>query len=76
MSHPDPLRVATARRARAVKCLRRDPDNPDLVGEAADALAEVGAANLEFAIRRVVDDWPPLNPAQRDRLAVLLNGGA
>lgn len=77
MSSPtttDPVRVAQARRARAVKALRRDPSNPDLATEAAEALSEMRAATIERAIRRVVADWGPLSPEQRDRLAVLLTG--
>ena len=33
-------------------------------------------AVLADYIKRVVDEAPPLTPAQRDRLAVLLRGGA
>ena len=30
----------------------------------------------EDRIRKIVDGWPPLTPAQRERLALLLNPGA
>ena len=30
-------------------------------------------AALAAYIKKVVDDWPPLTPDQRDRLALLLN---
>jgi hypothetical protein len=37
---------------------------------------EAARAELaEAAIRRIVDAWPPLSPAQRERLALLLNPG-
>lgn len=39
------------------------------------ARAELAEANAEAAIRRIVDAWPPLSPAQRERLALLLNPG-
>lgn len=37
---------------------------------------QLKAERLEEHIRRLVDEAPPLTPAQRDRLAVLLRGGA
>lgn len=37
---------------------------------------ELAAAKLEDYIRRVVDAAPPLTPAELDRLAMLLRGGA
>ncbi len=37
---------------------------------------EFKAARLEETIRETVDSWPPLTPEQRDRLALLLQGGA
>ena len=36
---------------------------------------ESTTADLEALIRRIVDAWPPLSPAQRERLALLLNPG-
>ncbi len=41
-----------------------------------EARRDLAAANLEAYIRRVVDSAPPLSPSQRDRLALLLRGGA
>lgn len=49
----------------------RSDNDPDLVA----ARRELGVAKLEDHIERVVSDWPPLTPDQRDRLAVLLRGG-
>lgn len=50
----------------------RSPDDPELVS----ARQSLKAARLEDYIRRTVDAAPPLLPEQRDRLAVLLRGGA
>ncbi|MBO1751714.1 hypothetical protein J4G33_07860 [Actinotalea sp. BY-33] len=63
----------TQERARVASLSRsRTPDDPDLVG----ARRNLKAARLEEYIRRTVDAAPPLTPEQRDRLAVLLRGGA
>ena len=39
------------------------------------ARADLAEANAEAAMRRIVDGWPPLTPAQRERLALLLRPG-
>jgi hypothetical protein len=45
--------------------------------ETADQLrSELRAARAEDYIKRLVDEAPPLTSEQRDRLAVLLRGGA
>lgn len=44
--------------------------------EAARLDAEIRTAALAEHIARVVDAAPPLNEEQRDRLALLLRGGA
>jgi hypothetical protein len=41
----------------------------------AAARRDLAAAKLEDFITRTVDAAPPLTPAQRDRLALLLRGG-
>jgi hypothetical protein len=46
----------------------RAADDPDLIA----ARRELRAATLADRIRRTVDEWPPLTPEQRDRLALLL----
>ncbi|MGH3319486.1 MAG: hypothetical protein ACRDN9_04785 [Streptosporangiaceae bacterium] len=46
----------------------RPPDDPAI----ADAERDLAAASLEEHVRKVVDLFPPLTQAQRDRLAVLL----
>lgn len=48
------------------------PDDPRLPS----LRAELATEGLAEHIRKVVDSWPPLTPAQRDRLALLLNPGA
>jgi hypothetical protein len=40
-----------------------------------EARRDAEALRLEDYIKRVVDAAPPLTPAQRDRLALLLRGG-
>jgi len=63
----------THERARIAALTRsRTPDDPDLV----NARRNLKAERLADYIERVVDAAPPLTPAQRDRLALLLRGGA
>jgi hypothetical protein len=45
---------------------------PEEIKAARDELAE---ANAKAAIKRIVDSWPSLTPAQRERLALLLHPG-
>jgi len=62
----------TQERARVASLSRsRTPDDPDLV----NARRNLKAERLADYIERVVDAMPPLTPAQRDRLALLLRGG-
>jgi len=58
----DQARLAAMRRHRP-----NDPKTDELA-------AKFKADRLAQHIRRVVDSAPPLTPAQRDRLAVLLRG--
>lgn len=67
MSTPLQLRGRVAALTRS-----RSHDDPELV-ESRQLLA---AAKLEQYIAQVVADAPPLTPAQRDRLSLLLRGGA
>lgn len=63
----------TAERARVASLSRsRTPDDPDLL----EARRNLRAARLAEHITRVVDEAPPLTTEQRDRLAILLRGGA
>lgn len=50
----------------------RTPDDPELVA----ARRDLAAANLAAYVSRVVAAAPPLSAEQRDRLAILLRGGA
>ena len=63
----------THHRAR-VAALSRDraPNDPDLQG----ARRDLRASMLAEHVAKVVAQAPPLSPAQRDRIAVLLRGGA
>lgn len=65
----DPVRVATSRLAIAT---RWGKDEDTLTA----ARRDLTEAKLERAIREAVASAPPLTPAQRDRLATLLTGGA
>ncbi len=48
------------------------PDQPDRI---LDARRDLAVAKIEDYIAKIVDDAPPLNQAQRDKLALLLRGG-
>jgi hypothetical protein len=62
----------THERARIAALTRsRSADDPDLV----NARRNLKAERLADYITRVVDAAPPLTPAQRDRLALLLRPG-
>jgi hypothetical protein len=49
----------------------RAPDDPELL----QARGELKTARAEDYIRKLVDKWPPLTQAQRERLALLLHPG-
>lgn len=60
-------------RARVASLSRsRSTDDPDLI----DARRNLRTERLADHIARTVSEWPPLTPAQLDRLAILLRGGA
>lgn len=73
---PGPVAPDVAHHRGAVAALSRSrrPDDPELIAHR-DALR---AAMLEVHVERLLATAPPLTPAQRDRLAVLLQnaGGA
>lgn len=50
----------------------RSADDPDLT----EARQQLKAEGLAEHIAKTVAEWPPLTTAQRDRLALLLRGGA
>ena len=60
----------TQTRSQIAHAKRRDP-NADVT----DLKAQLKAERLADYIARVVDTMPPLTPAQRDRLALLLRPG-
>lgn len=63
----------TAERARVASLTRsRDADDPELI----EARRNLRAERLAVHINKVLAGAPPLSPEQRDRLAVLLRGGA
>ncbi len=49
--------------------------NPAAKATLAAARANLAAAKIEDYIEKVVAEAPPLTPAQRDKLALLLRGG-
>lgn len=63
----------THERARVASLTRsRSADDPDLL----DARRNLAAERLARYIRQTVDAAPPLTPEQRDKLALILTGGA
>jgi hypothetical protein len=68
---PSTSESVTTLRARVAGLARRNAA-PERIEEAQRELAET---KLTRQIRRVVDGWPPLTPAQRERLALLLHPG-
>jgi hypothetical protein len=59
-------------RARAAALRRHHPDRPEL---AADDQRTLKAARADRFVRELVDTFPPLTAEQRNRLALLLQGG-
>jgi len=66
------LAAQRAEIARAERRRRRHPDEPDQTVALRRQYAE---AKLADYITKTVDAAPPLDAAQRDRLALLLRGG-
>lgn len=60
----------TQTRSKIAHAKKRDPN-----ADVSDLRAQLKAERLADYITRVVDSAPPLTPAQRDRLALLLRGG-
>ena len=63
----------TKARSNVANTIRLHPDDAEAIAEARRLLK---AARAEDYIRKLVDSAPPLSEAQRDKLAVLLRGGA
>lgn len=65
-------RARVAALSRCVKSGERAPDDPELQ----DAKRNLRALRLEDHVQKVIAEAPPLTPEQRDRIAVILRGGA
>ncbi len=65
------LSAAQLQRNRVAILTRHHPDSPELI----EARRDLAAAKLEDYIARTVAAAPPLTPAMRDRLYMLLRGG-
>lgn len=65
------LSAAQVQRNKVAILTRHHPDSPELV----DARRDLAAAKLEDYIQRTVAAAPPLTPAMRDKLYMLLRGG-
>jgi len=62
-----------SKRAKVAALERHHPTNTEAIAE---ARRDLRAERLADRIAQDVATWPPLTPEQRDRLAVLLRGGA
>ncbi len=63
----------TKARSNVANTIRLHPDDAEAIAEARRLLK---AARAEDYIRKLVDESPPLTDAIRDRLALILRGGA
>jgi hypothetical protein len=63
-----PPSAARTARNRLGGTLRQNPG-----ADVSELRHDLEVAKLEDHIRKIVDSWPPLTPAQRDRLALLLH---
>jgi len=73
------LATRRAELARAQRQVNRQPDQPDQPEHTARVLGlrrDYAAGKLAAYVAEVVAKAPPLSPAQRDRIAALLRGGA
>lgn len=73
---PPSLPSLAAQRAEIARAERRRRLHPDEPDQTVALRRQYAAAKLADYIKRTVDAAPPLTPAQRDRLALLLSGGA
>ena len=70
------LATRRAELARAERQKHLNPGDPERVERASQLRRDYAAEKLVEYVTRIVDAAPPLSPAQRDRIAVLLRGGA
>ncbi len=74
---PEPSQAARrAQLARAERQVIRHPDQPAHAALVLELRREYAAEKLAAYVAEVVGQAPPLTPAQRDKIAVLLRGGA
>ncbi len=74
---PEPSQAARrAQLARAERQVIRHPDQPAHAALVLELRREYAAEKLVAYVAEVVGQAPPLTPVQRDRIAVLLRGGA
>jgi len=70
------LATRRAELARAERQKRLNPGDPERVERASELRRNYAAEKLAEYVAKVVAQAPPLTPAQRDRVAILLRGGA
>ena len=70
------LATRRAEIARAERHRRHRPDDPERAEHANELRRDYAAERLAEHVAKVVAAAPPLSPAQRDRIAALLRGGA
>jgi len=73
---PPALPSLAAQRAEIARAERRRRLHPDEPDQTVALRRQYAAAKLADYITKTVDAAPPLTPAQRDRLALLLSGGS
>lgn len=61
----------THTRSQIARTIQKDPG-----ADTTELRRQLKAERLADHISRLVDEWPPLDRGQRDRLALLLRGGA
>jgi len=76
LSEKQSLAARRADVARAERQKRLNPGDPERVEHASQLRRNYAAEKLADYVAKVVDAAPPLTAAQRDRIAVLLRGGA
>ncbi len=76
MSENQSLAARRADVARAERQKHLNPGDPERVEHASQLRRDYAAEKLAEYVAKVVAQAPPLTPAQRDRVAILLRGGA
>ncbi len=76
MSEKQSLAARRADVARAERQKHLNPGDPERVEHASQLRRDYAAEKLADYVAKVVAQAPPLTPAQRDKIAVLLRDGA